>query len=231
MEESTSAQTSFVQSSRVFNARVALVIAVLFLVATAFVTYGASSGFMSSEVRFSDASLRSGLAIVPASCPSSPHYEGECGSVTCTPTYFCSGDDQYYRDGSCVNDFIQTCQGGCSNGACLLQQPLSFGSFPATDPYGNSFTATGSLQIVPALVRTGDTTNLYWNAQEAASCSLSGTNGDSWTGTSSGSGGRTSSAITAQTMYTLICEALPGVLPAEVTQTQTVNIIPVFEEQ
>lgn len=33
--------------------------------------------FQSSEVQFTDAS-RGGLAIVPASCPSSPHYGGDC---------------------------------------------------------------------------------------------------------------------------------------------------------
>lgn len=34
--------------------------------------------FISNEVQFTDGSS-SGLAIVPASCPSSPHYAGECG--------------------------------------------------------------------------------------------------------------------------------------------------------
>lgn len=34
-------------------------------------------GFISSEVNFADAS-QSGLSIVPASCPSSPNYAGEC---------------------------------------------------------------------------------------------------------------------------------------------------------
>src|SRR3989344_7766853 len=36
-----------------------------------------STGFISSEVQFTDASPQ-GLAIVPASCPSDPHYTGEC---------------------------------------------------------------------------------------------------------------------------------------------------------
>lgn len=39
--------------------------------------------FVSSEVRFADASA-SGLAIVPASCPSNPHTAGECSAPTVT---------------------------------------------------------------------------------------------------------------------------------------------------
>jgi hypothetical protein len=41
--------------------------------------------FVSSEVRFADASA-SGLAIVPASCPSNPHTSGECSAPTVTLT-------------------------------------------------------------------------------------------------------------------------------------------------
>src|SRR3989344_5751588 len=39
--------------------------------------------FSSAEVKFSDASP-SGLAIMPASCPSDPHWEGECNVTGCT---------------------------------------------------------------------------------------------------------------------------------------------------
>lgn len=39
---------------------------------------GAGRPFVSTEMQFSDGSS-SGLSIVPASCPSSPHYAGECG--------------------------------------------------------------------------------------------------------------------------------------------------------
>lgn len=54
-------------------------LAVLFLVGLLVVLGGSPDrpGFASSEVQFTDASV-SGLAIVPASCASSPHYAGEC---------------------------------------------------------------------------------------------------------------------------------------------------------
>ena len=48
----------------------------------AFSTFGQPEySFESSEVKFADASP-SGLSIIPASCPSSPHYAGECSSVS-----------------------------------------------------------------------------------------------------------------------------------------------------
>ena len=43
-----------------------------------------SGGFASSEVQFSDTSVR-GMQIVPASCPSSPHWAGECGGTPPEP--------------------------------------------------------------------------------------------------------------------------------------------------
>jgi hypothetical protein len=64
-------------------------VAVLFA-ATSVLLYGISLtvspvAFVSSEVRFADASA-SGLAIVPASCPSNPHTSGECSAPTVTLT-------------------------------------------------------------------------------------------------------------------------------------------------
>ena len=53
------------------------------LVAGAF-TAGEKSAFVSTEVQFTDTSVR-GLQIVPASCPSSPHWAGECGGAPPVP--------------------------------------------------------------------------------------------------------------------------------------------------
>ena len=44
-----------------------------------------SEGFASSEVQFTDNSAR-GMQIVPASCPSSPHWAGECGGTPPPPS-------------------------------------------------------------------------------------------------------------------------------------------------
>jgi hypothetical protein len=46
-----------------------------------------TTAFESAEVKFADRSS-TGLAIVPASCPSSPHYDGECDTIV--PTGQCT---------------------------------------------------------------------------------------------------------------------------------------------
>lgn len=142
----------------------------------------------------------------------------------CISQNICSGDNVV---DSCTGDVIQSgycsTQGMiCSAGACIVPSPpgaSAFGSF------------TGHLTAKPALVHVGDTTKVYWNISNAvdSSCSVVGTNGDSWTGSAfSGSGGKTTSVINSQTIYTLSCT---GVDHSVFTETATVNIIPVFQEQ
>src|SRR3989344_7313067 len=58
-----------------------------------FVFSGARQPFSSAEVKFTDASA-GGLAIMPASCPSDPHWEGECNPaciITATPNSYNAG--------------------------------------------------------------------------------------------------------------------------------------------
>jgi len=76
----------------------------------------------------------------------------------------------------------------------------------------------------PALVRAGGTTVVKWTGREVTACTVTGTNGDEWEGTS---GERTSGVIDEATTYTLTCTAFNG---TTVTDEATVNIIPVFEE-
>lgn len=148
----------------------------------------------------------------------------------CTAQYFCSGSDLYYKNSQCVDSFIQHCAYGCSSSACLPTPPITFMPFTGTGPYG-SFDATGHLQVRPLLVRSGETVHVYWNATNVSSCSVTGSNDDSWPDTPlSGSDGKTSSAIVKRTTYTLFCTALPGATPSSITETKTVNIIPIFEE-
>lgn len=110
----------------------------------------------------------------------------------------------------------------CSAGACIAPPPpgvAAFGSF------------SGHLVVKPALVHQGETTKAYWNVTNVvdSSCSVVGGNGDSWTGSAfSGSSGKTTKAITQQTIYRLTCT---GVDHSPFTETATVNIIPVFQEQ
>ena len=64
------------------------------LLAGVVVSQYAPAPFLSAEVKFADSSA-SGLQIMPASCPSSPHWTGECDLVGCSvsvsPNNFQSG--------------------------------------------------------------------------------------------------------------------------------------------
>ncbi|MDB5238649.1 MAG: hypothetical protein JWM46_919 [Candidatus Kaiserbacteria bacterium] len=265
---------------------------------------GSRNPFVSKEVTFADPSAH-GLSIVPASCPSTPHYSGQCdrppacdvsslaslfgidctylpdpppqtcptgqflwngvcttptpGScpsgyilqggmcvaqtcpagyslqggqcvvISCSARYQCSGNDLYYMNAACNTALVQTCSWGCSAGGCLPPPPPSFVAFGATNPKGN-FSATGHLQVKPTLLRNGDTTQVYWNVINATGCTVTGDNGDSWSGASSGAAGQTSAAITGLTRFTLTCASIPGATPPSVTESTSVKVIPSFQE-
>lgn len=132
------------------------------------------------------------------------------GGVQCATGYYCQGNDLYYRElqnNSCQSQFIQTCEYGCSGGSCLLA--------PAPQ---------ATLTASPLLVQRGNTTIVQWSASNVSSCTVTGTNGDSWSGAS---GNQTTSPITVETTYTLRCTGLDGsILEVE----RTVSILPVFQE-
>ncbi len=201
-------------------------------------------GFRSSELRFTDASSQ-GLAIVPASCPSYPRHASEISGYTC------QGKDVYTVMGNCSQVYSHSCGWQCSSGACLIPPPPSFGAFTASNPAGGgsggsgsggTFEATGHLQVKPLLVRQGDKVRVYWNVVGAQSCTVTANNPahDTWSDTNSaldtttalGSGvaGKESSAIESQTVFTMTCISLPDAVPSSITETQTVNIVPVFQE-
>ncbi len=222
----------------------------------------------SAETRFVEHSA-SGLQLVPASCPSSAHYAGDCGWIPrcgpggcipcpsgttaqgdwcvppppplgysqgsydggysqgsyvpaqsyyqsyyqgayCSAAYFCSGNDLYYKNASCTDAFVQHCTWGCSGG-CLPPPP-----------------PTGNITATPTLVHSGDTSEIKWTTQYTASCTVAENNpeiNDAWTGTS---GTKTSSGLTQQTKYTLTCTGIDG---STFTDSVTVNIIPIWQEQ
>jgi hypothetical protein len=203
-----------------------------------------SKPFASAELKFTDASAQ-GLSIVPASCASFPHYGGDCtgqvegggsGAGACVPHNICLGGTNVIN--SCTGGVVQACSWGCVDGGCLPPPP-AYEQFVATFtdtsvPGGGStpvtFTATGHLQAKPLLTRLGTTAQLYWSVSNAASCTISGNNGDSFSGTSSGSAGQTTGALTSQTTYILLCQSLPKVTPASISESVTVNVAPVFQE-
>ncbi len=148
---------------------------------------------------------------------------GNCVNY-CTPQAYCSGNDLYVYaipQNICVSSFSQTCSYQCSNGACVIPPAPSFTS---TTGY------TGHLQILPSIVRAGGTVRVYWNVANVDSCTVTGSNGDVWTASSSGSSGKLSGTIAQRTVYTLSCTALSGYTPASFSESATVNILPVFQE-
>ena len=111
--------------------------------------------------------------------------------------------------------------------ACVPPNTPGFVGFTTTQ----GFTASGHLEVRPSLVRSGDTTRVYWNVTNVRDCTVRGTNGDGTTGAqwnqvSSGPAGIVTSAIGSRTDYTLFCHSLVGATPSTITETRTVNVIP-----
>lgn len=148
------------------------------------------------------------------------------GYNECTPSiaYACVDESTIAVtsiDASCQQSVTySTCEHQCSNGACAAPPPPSFNE--------GANGLTGHLQIRPALVPRGFTTRVYWDVSGVESCSVTGTNGDSWSGVASGSTGRVSGVINQQTLYTLTCEAYEG--QTFDPETAFVNIVPIFQE-
>jgi hypothetical protein len=129
----------------------------------------------------------------------------------CTTGYFCRGNDQYQRNAQCAETFVQGCAWGCSGGGCL----------PPPAP-------TGDIKASPSLVKKQATTKISWTTQHTTACTVTEDNpaiADAWTGSS---GSETSSRLEEQTVYTLRCTGVDG---STFTDTATVRIIPLFEEQ
>ena len=171
--------------------------------------------------------LQNGACVFPGSCPIGYVQQGNtCVFSACPSGYVlqgntcvlsnlcstpprCSGNDLV---NSCTGATIQSCAFGCASGACSAPPALS-----------------ATLNAAPSLLHVGNTTTVSWSATNANSCSVHGTNGDSWNGTSSS--GQTSSPIQGQTIYTLHCIGVANSNPPTIDKQATVNIIPVFNEQ
>lgn len=144
-------------------------------------------------------------------------------SCSCTPTYSCSSSTIQYTNSSCSTSDVTTCTSPafCSAGSSVcLYAPVAFNS-------NGSF--TGHLFARPSLVPQGIHSRLYWDLSNVSSCSVQGTNSQSWTGASSGTSGEATAGLTQQTTFTLSCT--PSDPSATFTpESVTVNIIPVFQE-
>jgi len=141
---------------------------------------------------------------------------------TCVAAYSCSGQTIVSTANTCIQSNLATCTapGYCSVGSsvCLYPQPTANAS--STDP-----TITGHLQARPTIVAKGNTTKVYWNYSNVSSCTVTGTNGDSWNGTTNG--GQVTGAIHGRTTYTLACTGLDS---SRISENISVSILPSYQE-
>ncbi len=150
---------------------------------------------------------------------------GQCTAtvtVQCAVTYSCS-DAQHIvqRNAACATVPYATCTAPqfCSTGVATCVNPA-----PSFNQSGN---LSGHLQARPPVVNQGASTRIHWDVSNVSGCTVTGTNGDSWTGTSSGNPGQTSAPLTQQTVYTINCTPLDG---STLQERVTVNVVPIFQE-
>lgn len=157
-------------------------------------------------------------------------------TVTCAPLYSCSGQTITYLNSSCNTSNVTTCTSPsyCVAGQSTCVNPPP--SFNAGTSSGGT-PLTGDLEANPQLVRKGTSARLYWNVSNVASCTVTGTNGNtlnagcSGNTCTSGAGGTATVAINNSATYSLRCNALSGVSPSSFNHTVTVLPSPEYEEQ
>jgi hypothetical protein len=150
-------------------------------------------------------------------------------AATCSPAtqYICTGSGNNIIAASSTDAYCnhtQTTVTSCVSPA-FCQSGANSCSYPAIS-INSSGNFTGDLQVIPNILSSGETTKVYWNVANAQSCTVTGTNGDSWTGAS---GAQTTKAITGPTIYTLQCTAYSP--NPNLSETQSVSVTPKFLEQ
>jgi hypothetical protein len=153
-----------------------------------------------------------------SSCRSGYHaVHGICVlDATCTDYYYCSGNNlvHQYLDNTtsqCTTSSASCGNLQCTNGACTRPQNPQILSW----------------RVRPTLVRTGTQVSVSWSSAHVSSCTVTGSNGDSWTGLTSS---QQSAPITAQTIFTLNCLGLPGAALSSISTSTTVNLVPSFQQ-
>lgn len=119
---------------------------------------------------------------------------------------------------------IFVCTGGEGGAALTGEDTVNLGNdVISPEPSVNDL----SLRALPSLVRTGATTKVHWSSQNMASCTVIGSNGDSWDDLASPVNGEVSGAIRSLVTYTLTCRAGGDTF----TKTATVNVLPSWVEK
>jgi hypothetical protein len=127
-----------------------------------------------------------------------------------------------------VNVLAQDTNGLISGWATLSFTCGMAANSQSTDTGIASVTPDLELRVIPSLVKSGDTTKVNWSSVNVSSCTVTGQNGDAWSGLQSTIGGNISKPITGETTYTFSCIDAGG---ATLTKSATVKIIPTFQEK
>ena len=135
-------------------------------------------------------------------CTGSGGGTGQSLPVSCTPSWSCVGGG---------NQTIRQTNADCSTvdlTTCVSPQFCTAGSSTCVNPV-----VTGSISASPRLVPSGGAAKITWTTSDAVSCTVTGSNGDSWSGVSSAAascthngGACVSSPITEFVSYTLTCD-------------------------
>ena len=128
--------------------------------------------------------LVNGQCAAQSSCPVGYDWNGtQCVFSACPSGYVQQGN-QCVLQGQCGtppvcqgNDFVNSCTGA-------VIQSCSYGCITVGGSDACRFipTPSATLQATPSLVHSNDTTVVSWTSQSVTSCTVHGTNGDSWTG-------------------------------------------------
>ena len=134
-----------------------------------------------------------------------------CVKSKCDDADYCNGNDSWHITAACEANLVTKCSGTCMNGSCL----------PIVVPGP----ASVSIKVTPSLVRKGSTTRVSWSSANTKSCSVIGSNGDSWIGIA---GAQVSKPINAQTTFVATCKAKVG---GTVSTSTQVILAPVYQEK
>ena len=138
----------------------------------------------------------------------------------CGAFYGCSANNVTYTDTECNVTTAATCVApmACMPGIATCQYPPVI--------YNSGANTTGHLQVRPQIVPKNGTATVLWNVSNVSGCTVTGSNGQNW---STISGSHATLSITQQTTFTLACTPYAG--QPFVPETQSVNLVPTFQEQ
>ncbi len=157
----------------------------------------------------------SALAPLPTAFGQGCTIRNRCGSAT--GVVGCNGQCNVARYPTCLNPDDSVTGGDDGWTEVTINDD---GRFPGQS-YGNIGV---QISVSPSLVRSGQRTVVRWNSMEMSSCTVTGSNGDSWTGLA---GEEITRPITLRVTYTLSCTAFDG---RTMTDTAIVGLAPVMCE-